>query len=158
MTPEKQDKLRMVLIDKFGPDLGNERADKIINDYNITQAEKKQFEKKEWDKLKLVEVDGYVYVPRIPIPITPYHIEKLIEGGAIPLKDLVDQQWYFGNHRCCRLAQWDGKEKIFRYYKNSFGVKHLDTCYHFEMDDNFALFVPIRKATDAEIIEEKTPL
>lgn len=103
-----------------------------------------------WDELKLVEIDGYVNVPPIPIPITQYHIDRLINAGAIPINNLIDQQWYFGNNRCCTVARWDANKKTFFYYKNSFGHDALDTAMHFELADNFALFVPLRVATEIE--------
>jgi hypothetical protein len=71
-------------------------------------------------------------------------IKKLIKAGAIPKKDLIDGALYIGEHRIANEAKWDAKEKQFRYQRYKFGNWYEDTCNHFEDDDGFALFVPIK--------------
>lgn len=44
---------------------------------------------------------------------------------------------------------WNEKENKFDYVRYKFGY-YWDECNHFEDDDGFALFVPLRKATDEE--------
>jgi hypothetical protein len=74
-----------------------------------------------------------------------YFIPALIKRGGIPKKDLEDGVTYIGNHRRCQEARWDKKIEKFIYQRYKFGQYFEDTCNHFEDDDNFALFVPIRK-------------
>ena len=69
-----------------------------------------------------------------------FYVPKLIELGAIPKKDLVVGEYYIGDHRCTRIAKWNGN--VFEYWKWEF-FPIEDECNHFEDDDGFALFVPI---------------
>lgn len=77
-----------------------------------------------------------------------FYVPKLIELGAIPKKDLVEGQYYIGEHRRANVAKWNGKEFI--YNREKFGNVFEDKCNHFEDDDGFALFVPIRVGTEEE--------
>jgi len=64
-------------------------------------------------------------------------------------------KWYYGEDRRCNFAKWNKNENQFEYIRYKFG-HFWDRCNHFEDDDGFALFVPIRKATDEEIqIQER---
>ena len=77
-----------------------------------------------------------------------YYVPKLIEAGAIPKKDLIEGQYYIGNHRRANVAKWNGKEFI--YNREKFGNVFEDKCNHFEDDDGFALFVPIGIGTEEQ--------
>jgi len=87
-------------------------------------------------------------VPDIPIAdekeYREFYVPKLIAAGAIPKKDLIDGQVYIGQHRRCKIARWNGKDDDFEYWRNKFGHHYIDTCNHFEDDDGFAMFVPIK--------------
>jgi len=76
-----------------------------------------------------------------------FYVPKLIELGAIPKKDLVVGEYYIGDHRCTRIAKWNGN--VFEYWKWEFFPME-DECNHFEDDDGFALFVPIKLGTEEE--------
>jgi hypothetical protein len=78
-----------------------------------------------------------------------FYVPKLIEKGAIPKKDLIDGQIYVGEHRRTDIARWNEKENKFIYMRYKFGWRE-DDCNHFEDDDGFALFVPIRLGTQEE--------
>jgi hypothetical protein len=82
-------------------------------------------------------------VPELPNPLNTFYEERLIELGAIPKNKLEVDNWYYGNHRRCQFAKWNGDKFI--YYRYKFGWR-LDECNHFQDDDGFALFVPIRIA------------
>jgi hypothetical protein len=86
-----------------------------------------------------------------------YFVPILIERGAIPKKDLVDGEWYYGEHRNCNFAKWNKNNNRFDYIRYKFGY-FWDCCNHFEDDDGFALFVPLRKATNQEIKKEEEHL
>jgi hypothetical protein len=115
------------------------------------EAQNEQNRQQWWAGLKpFKEADE---VPQLPNPLTPYYIERLIQLGAIPLIDLVDGQWYYGDYRNANLAKWDSQEQVFHHLRYKFGYR-WDTCNHFENDDRFALFTPLRLATPDEVQTE----
>jgi hypothetical protein len=75
-----------------------------------------------------------------------FYVPKLIEAGAIPKKDLIEGQYYVGNHRNANVAKWEGNRFVYR--RTKFTQVYDDYCNHFEDDDGFALFVPIRIGTE----------
>jgi hypothetical protein len=100
-------------------------------------------------------------VPEIPILpddekhlYQEYYVPKLIEAGAIPKNKLIDDQVYIGEHRRCVIAKWDANNNEFKYWRHKFHMIFIDKCNHFEDDDGFALFVPIKLGTEDEY--EKT--
>jgi len=78
-----------------------------------------------------------------------FYVPKLIEAGAIPKKDLIDGQIYIGNHRNTTVARWNQETNKFDHMRHKFGWRE-DVCNHFEDDDGFALFVPIRLGTQED--------
>jgi hypothetical protein len=91
-------------------------------------------------------------VPRLPIPLTDFHILRLKDSGAIPKSHLVENQWYIGKHRCTTVAKWNGTK--FSYIKEEFSFRFFDECNHFEDDDGYSLFVPLRIADPTEIPQD----
>ncbi len=79
-----------------------------------------------------------------------FFVPKLIAAGAIPKKDLVHGQYYAGEHRRATIAKWDATKNTFVYNRTKFNFTYEDDCNHFEEDDGYALFVPIRIATEEE--------
>jgi hypothetical protein len=114
-------------------------------------AHREELRKESWNALKPFSTESDV--PPLPNPLTPFYTERLIQLGAIPLIDLVDGQWYYGNYRNAVLGRWDNDKKVFHHLRYKFGYC-WDTCNHFENDDRFALFVPLRIATDDEVKTE----
>ena len=86
-----------------------------------------------------------------------YFVPILIEKGAIPKVDLIDGEWYYGDHRRCNVAKWNEKDNQFDYLRYKFGY-FWDNCNHFEDDDGYALFVPLRLATKEEALEEESKI
>jgi hypothetical protein len=76
-----------------------------------------------------------------------FYVPKLIECGAIPKKDLIHNQVYIGNHRNTTVARWNIDTNKFDHMRYKFGWRE-DVCNHFEDDDGFALFVPIKLGTE----------
>ena len=76
-----------------------------------------------------------------------FYVPKLIESGAIPKKDLIHGQVYIGEHRNTTVARWNQETNKFDHMRYKFGWME-DDCNHFEDDDGFALFVPIRLGTE----------
>ena len=131
----------------------NERLEfKLKAEAQLTQIkeERKQRIKEYWENLPKINTPRDVpELPRVDIQEwKDYYVPKLIEAGAIPKKDLVEGQYYFGEHRRANVAKWNGKEFI--YNREKFGNVFEDKCNHFEDDDGFALFVPIRIGTEEE--------
>ncbi len=83
-----------------------------------------------------------------------YYVPILIEKGAIPKKNLVDGEWYYGEFRNSNFGRWNAKKQVFDHIRYKFGYR-WDECNHFEDDNGFALFVPIRKANKEEIEEQE---
>lgn len=103
-----------------------------------------------WENLPKFERPDQV--PILPTGIPPeewkgYYVKKLIEAGAFPKEDLEDCGYYLGDHRRAKVARWNGEKGLFEYWRWKVGNRFIDECNHFEDDDGFALFVPIRKAT-----------
>lgn len=61
----------------------------------------------------------------------------------IPKSELVVGQEYKGHCRNSDKATWDGKE--FRYERYKFGDTFEDTINHYEDDDGYDVFVPIKE-------------
>ena len=99
----------------------------------------KQFETME----KFHDVD---YIPSIPIVDQDTYnniiIPNLIRCGAIPKKELTIGKTYIGNCRNANKAVWDGK--VFIYQRTKFGHTSSEKINHFEDDNGFDLFIPIR--------------
>lgn len=97
-----------------------------------------------WNNLKKFE--GINDIPHLPIPLNDFYIQKLIECGAIPKKDLIDGQTYFGKCRNARTAIWNKERNCFVYKRNKFGYVFDEDINHFEDDNGYDLFVPIKQA------------
>lgn len=111
--------------------------------------EKKRQEDKRWENL--TPFKNAHDVPKLPIPMTPFHIEKLIEAGAIPKTELVDGKMYYGECRNADHAIWDAKRDVFVYKRNKFGYVFDEDINHFEDDDGYDLFVPIKLEDEINI-------
>lgn len=115
------------------------------------KEERKRLIKEYWENLpKFEKPEDVPAIPRVdPKEYQEYYIPKLVAAGAIPKKDLVDGQYYLGEHRRARIAKWKADKGVFEYWRYKFGFR-IDECNHFEDDDGFALFVPLRLATQEE--------
>lgn len=101
-----------------------------------------------WMELKPFESESDV--PDLPNPINDFYVKRLIELGAIPKYKLEDGQWYYGNFRNSIFGKWDEKNQEFKHIRYKFGNR-WDSCNHFEDDNGYALFVPLRKVNDEEL-------
>ncbi len=86
-------------------------------------------------------------IPDFPISDTPeefeFYCKEFIEAGAIPKKDLVVGAWYIGSCRNSSIAQWIGN--CFHYIREKFRTYYIDKVNHFEDDDGYDVFIPIKK-------------
>ena len=72
-----------------------------------------------------------------------YYVPLLIENGAIPKENLEVGATYLGKCRNTDEAVWDGEQ--FHYHRTKFGNTYIEKINHFQDDDGFDLFVPIKK-------------
>ena len=83
-----------------------------------------------------------------PIPIVlPKDYEEIIvpniiRCGGIPKDKLIVGKTYIGDCRNAREAVWDGEK--FTYMRTKFGSTYPETINHFQNDDGYDLFVPLK--------------
>jgi hypothetical protein len=131
-----------------------EHVRKLKEDPDYAQRWKEQREKNIRDYwMELKPFHKAEDVPNLPT-MNDFYVNRLIELGAIPKDKLKDGVWYYGNYRNSNLGKWDAQKEKFGLWRHKFGWM-WDTCNHFQDDDGFALFVPIRKANKQELEEIK---
>ncbi len=115
------------------------------------REERKKRVKEYWENLpKFKNPDNVPELPNVDEKEwKEFYVPKLIEAGAIPKKDLIGGQIYIGEHRRTTIARWNQEKNHFDYMRYKWGWFE-DVCNHFEDDDGFALFVPIRLGTQEE--------
>jgi hypothetical protein len=117
----------------------------------IEKAERQQRVREYWMNLpKLNNPEDVPALPRVDEQEwREFYVPKLIAAGAIPKKDLIHGQIYIGEHRNTTIAKWNADTNKFEHMRYKFGWRE-DECNHFEDDDGFALFVPIRLGTQED--------
>ena len=115
------------------------------------REEREKTIKQYWENLpKLNNPEDVPTLPRVDEKQwKEFYVPKLIEAGAIPKNDLIHGQIYIGEHRNTTIARWNQETNKFLHMRYKFGWRE-DECNHFEDDDGFALFVPIRLGTQEE--------
>jgi hypothetical protein len=91
-------------------------------------------------------------IPHIPTILSKEEYEKylvsnFIRCGAIPKSKLIDGQEYIGDCRNSRKAIWVADKNQFKYMRYKFGSTYEEYINHFEDDNGFDLFVPIKLNT-----------
>lgn len=109
-----------------------------------------QKEQQYWENL--AEFENESQVPYLPVPLTPFHIEMLIKAGAIPKKDLKHGARYVGKCRNAREGIWLADKNIFLIERVSYGCTFSEDIHHFEDDDGYDLFVPIREMKYGRVV------
>lgn len=79
-----------------------------------------------------------------------YVIPALIRNGAIPKKDIKNGHFYYGEWRAGQFGKWDKEKGQFYIWRNKWNQWYLDQANHFENDDNYALFVPLKEITEEQ--------
>lgn len=102
-----------------------------------------------WMNLKPFQVEEDV--PELPV-MNDFYINRLIDLGAVPKNQLEDGNWYYGNYRNANFGKWNANTQKFDHYRWKFGWME-DDCNHFEDDNGYALFVPLRKVNEVELKE-----
>ena len=85
-------------------------------------------------------------IPPIPIVLPKDYEEiivpNIIRCGGIPKDKLIVGKTYIGDCRNAREAVWDGEK--FTYMRTKFGSTYPEKINHFEDDNGFDLFVPLK--------------
>lgn len=85
-------------------------------------------------------------IPSIPIVKDDDYrriiIPNIIRCGGIPKEKLVNGETYIGSCRNASEAVWNGEK--FTYLRTKFGTTYTECINHFEDDDGYDVFVPIR--------------
>lgn len=86
------------------------------------------------------------FIPEPPIldkeMYDKYVIPNFIRCGAIPKDKLIIGKTYIGNCRNASEAVWNGK--VFTYKRTKFGCTYDEDINHFQDDDGYDVFVPIK--------------
>ena len=69
-------------------------------------------------------------------------VPNIIRCGGIPKDKLIVGKTYIGDCRNAREAVWDGEK--FTYMRTKFGSTYPETINHFQDDDGYDLFVPLK--------------
>ena len=69
-------------------------------------------------------------------------IPNIIRCGGIPKDKLEIGKRYIGDCRNASEAVWNGK--VFTYMRTKFGYTYPEDINHFEDDDGYDLFIPIK--------------
>jgi len=89
-------------------------------------------------------------VPDIPVADTEekkqYFISRLLSFGAVPKSELIINHTYLGKCRNATKAIWNGE--VFIYQRTKFGMTYPEEINHFEDDDGYDVFVPIKDITE----------
>ena len=85
-------------------------------------------------------------IPDIPVVSKEDYVNiiipNIIRCGGIPKSELVIGKRYVGSCRNASEATWNGKTFTYKRYK--FGRTFFEDINHFEDDDGYDLFIPIR--------------
>lgn len=81
-----------------------------------------------------------IHLPK-PIPYAYYN--ELYDKGIIRKKDLVKNNYYYGDCRNSNVALWNGFEFI--YVRTKFGTSFNESINHLEDDNGYDLFIPLFK-------------
>lgn len=112
--------------------------------------------KKYWDEVRTPFIEPYD-VPNLPIVDSDewknFYVPILIERGAIPKNKLVIGKRYLGKCRNADIAIWLGD--VFEYQRYKFGCTFPEKINHFEDDNGYDLFVPIRELADGEVVDDE---
>ena len=86
-------------------------------------------------------------IPNIPIVENEIYnnciVPNLIRCGAIPKEKLITGKRYEGACRNASEAEWDGEK--FTYKRHKFGDVYDENINHFQDDDGYDLFVPLKE-------------
>ena len=119
--------------------------EKIIERLKKEKEQRKKDRIERFKTMKKVKTEDDI--PELPIIDKEQYeevvVKNLIRCGAIPKDKLEVGKTYIGACRNANEATWNGKE--FEYKRYKFGTWYDDTINHFQDDNGYDLFVPIRE-------------
>lgn len=135
----------------------DDKIAKIKAQMEIERLRREAAFRNRWNNLpKFEKPEDVPPIPRVTAEEhADFYVPKLIAAGAIPKTDLTDGAFYLGDHRRGRVGRWNAEKNQFEYWRHKFTAVYIDTCNHFEDDDGFALFVPIKQVTQEEFDKTK---
>lgn len=146
------EEMRNFLYKEYGKNKDKEVLKKIKEIGIFVREERDEKVIEFWKNLNK-EFKEPIDVPRLNLRDEEYQkyvIPALKRCGAIALKDLEIDHVYLGEWRRGNIGRWDGEQ--FEVYRDKFGNRFIDKCNHFENDDNYALFVPIKSISKEKFI------
>ena len=87
-----------------------------------------------------------VFGEKVTKELHEYVTKRYIELGAIPKNDLVVGHTYEGDCRNAHIAVWKENGR-FEYQRTKFGYTYPEEINHFEDDNGYDVFVPIKDIT-----------
>lgn len=109
------------------------------------KAEREQRLKEYWKGLLKFESEDDI--PDIPVvskdEYDSFYVPILLRCGAIPKDKLIVGKTYIGNCRNAGKAIWKGE--YFEYERCKFGTYYTERINHFQDDNGYDLFVPIKE-------------
>lgn len=123
--------------------IDNEKLKRILCDKNKIKEELYKIQREHWVKLEPFNGNPD-NVPELPVweDYKEFCVPILIRCGAIPKNELVVGAKYLGTCRNSDTAIWTGTK--FEYKRYKFGTYYTDSVNHFEDDDGYDLFVPVK--------------
>ena len=113
--------------------------------FRLAKEEQKRIHKEYWENLQ--PFNGPEDIPELPCvgkeEWNNLYIPILLRCGAIPKEWLEIGVEYIGNCRNSDRAIWKGDH--FEYGRYKFGHYYTDKINHFQDDDGYDLFVPLKK-------------
>lgn len=99
-----------------------------------------------WDNSRNDKFTDENSIPDLPITDSKtweeFYVPILIQRGAIPKDQLKKDHKYLGSCRNSSTAVWNGTQ--FEYHRVKFGIRSHEFINHFQDDDGYDLFVPIK--------------
>lgn len=113
--------------------------------FRLMREEQQKIHREHWENLQPFNTPEDI--PELPVvgkeEWNNFYIPILLRCGAIPKEWLEVDVEYIGNCRNSDRAVWKGDH--FEYERYKFGFTYTDKINHFQDDDGYDLFVPIKK-------------
>lgn len=109
------------------------------------REEQKRLHRERWENLQpFQEPDDIPELPQVSKEEwEKFYVPILLKCGAIPKEELEIDAEYIGSCRNSDTAIWKGNH--FEYKRYKLGCYFNDKINHFQDDDGYDLFVPIKK-------------
>ena len=125
----------------------NDTNNQILTENLLKRKEMRYMSIIEWLE-NMTPFDDVENIPSVPKmrneeDYKKYVVKNFIRCGAIPKSQLEVGKTYLGDCRNASKATWNGK--VFTYQRTKFSFTYNEEINHFEDDNGFDLFVPLKK-------------